>query len=309
MQEVVVASWPRHARRDLSPDSINLYSRERTMKSRSPLKAVLLIFAVLAGVGFAADTASAQATGTIRGRVLDAATLRPISGAQVVVRGTLLGAVTNNDGHYVISGVALGEQTVGVQMLGYQTADRTVTVTADGDVTVNFELSHQVFMLDEVVVTGTAGATQRRALGNTVSKVEAATITRAGPLGGFHATQQFIPPGGDPESAPTVAYVHVGTDYFRTFGIALRAGREFGEQDRPGAPSVAVVSESMARLAFPDGPAVGQTLVFAGNAYTVVGVAAEVRQRPSIVETWPMVYFPAEQQGGITYGVIAVRSR
>ncbi|HEY8380120.1 MAG TPA: ABC transporter permease, partial [Nannocystis sp.] len=44
--------------------------------------------------------------------------------------------------------------------------------------------------------------------------VEAATITRAGPLGGFHATQQFIPPGGDPESAPTVAYVHVGTDYF-----------------------------------------------------------------------------------------------
>jgi len=140
--------------------------------------------------------------------------------------------------------------------------------------------------------------------------VEAATITRAGPLGGFHATQQFIPPGGDPESAPTVAYVHVGTDYFRTFGIALRAGREFGEQDRPGAPSVAVVSESMARLAFPDGPAVGQTLVFAGNAYTVVGVAAEVRQRPSIVETWPMVYFPAEQQGGIAaYGVIAVRSR
>src|SRR5690606_37221446 len=124
------------------------------------------------------------------------------------------------------------------------------------------------------------------------------------------ATQQFIPPGGDQESAPTVVYVHVGTDYFRTFGIALRAGREFGEQDRPGAPSVAVVSESMARLAFPDGPAVGQTLVFAGNAYTVVGVVAEVRQRPSTVETWPMVYFSADQREGITpYGVIAVRSR
>lgn len=195
MQEVVVASWPRHARRDLSPDSINLYSRERTMKSRSPLKAVLLIFAVLAGVGFAADTASAQATGTIRGRVLDAATLRPISGAQVVVRGTLLGAVTNNDGHYVISGVALGEQTVGVQMLGYQTADRTVTVTADGDVTVNFELSHQVFMLDEVVVTGTAGATQRRALGNTVSKVEAATITEITPISNVTQLLQGRTPG------------------------------------------------------------------------------------------------------------------
>lgn len=142
-----------------------------------------------------------------------------------------------------------------------------------------------------------------------VPGVEAATITHVGPLGGYPSESQFTPPGGDPETAPTIAFAYVGADYFTTFGIPLRAGRDFGELDRPGTAPVVVVSESMARLAFPDGPAVGETLVLDDGAYTVVGVAAEVRQLPGTVETRPMVYFPAEQQTGIApFGVIAVRA-
>src|SRR5512133_499308 len=38
-----------------------------------------------------------------------------------------------------------------------------------------------------------------------------------------------------------------GTDYFRTFGVALRAGREFTEADQLGAQRVAIVNEAFAR--------------------------------------------------------------
>ncbi|MBA3890124.1 MAG: hypothetical protein H0X64_06305, partial [Gemmatimonadaceae bacterium] len=37
----------------------------------------------------------AQATGTIRGRVVETGSMRPISDAQVSVEGTMLGALTN----------------------------------------------------------------------------------------------------------------------------------------------------------------------------------------------------------------------
>ena len=126
--------------------------------------------------------------------------------------------------------------------------------------------------------------------------VEAATITRAAPLGASMRRSNSSRPAAIRNAADRRLRAHWAPTTSRRSASA-RAGREFGEQDGPAAPSVAVVSESIARLAFPDGPAVGQTLVFAGNAYTVVGVAAEVRQRPSIVETWPMVYFPRSSKG------------
>ena len=39
----------------------------------------------------------------------------------------------------------------------------------------------------------------------------------------------------------------IGTDYFKTFGVALRAGREFTEADQLGAQRVAIVNEAFAK--------------------------------------------------------------
>ena len=44
-------------------------------------------------------------TGTIEGQVLLAGSQRPLGGAQVFVVGGQIGALTNSDGRYVISGV------------------------------------------------------------------------------------------------------------------------------------------------------------------------------------------------------------
>jgi TonB-dependent starch-binding outer membrane protein SusC len=138
-------------------------------------KALLLLAAVTMAIG--AETVEAQGTGTIRGTVREAGTDRPLSGVQVSVVGTNRGSLTNATGGYLIAGVPAGSHRVRAQILGYSTVEEAVTVAAEGTITTDFRLSQSAIALDELVVTGTPGATQRRALGNAVSTVNAAEIT------------------------------------------------------------------------------------------------------------------------------------
>ena len=61
---------------------------------------------------------SARFAGTIRGRVVEVGSGAPITGATVTVGGTRLGAVSGNDGRYVITQVPAGRQVVAVRILG-----------------------------------------------------------------------------------------------------------------------------------------------------------------------------------------------
>ncbi len=84
----------------------------------------------------------------------------------------------------------------------------------------------------------------------------------------------------------TVANFEVITPhYFRTFGITLKAGREFTPQDKLETERVVIVSETMARSVFASAEnAVGKRIKLYPSATdepwrTVVGVAADVRYR------------------------------
>ncbi len=124
---------------------------------------------------------TAAQTGTITGQVVEARTQRPLAGAQVLIAGTGLGTLTNNAGRFMLVNVPAGTATVRVQMLGFGTAEQTVTVVSGETITVNFELAQQAIALDEVVVTGTAGGTQRRAVGNVVERLSAAEVLEVAP--------------------------------------------------------------------------------------------------------------------------------
>jgi len=122
---------------------------------------------------FVGAPAWAQAQGTVTGRVIQSGTMRPLSGAQVSVAGTGLGALANNDGRFLILNVPAGEARVRVQVIGFGTQERTVSVVSGQTMTVDFELTSEALGLDEIVVTGTAGGQQRRAIGNVVSSISA----------------------------------------------------------------------------------------------------------------------------------------
>lgn len=122
---------------------------------------------------------AAQSTGTITGEVLEATTGRPLAGAQVFIPGTPFGTLTNASGRFLIPGVPAGAVIVRVQMIGYGSSDREVTIQAGQTAQVNFELRQSAIALDEIVVTGAGVATERRKLGNTVAAIDATQIENA----------------------------------------------------------------------------------------------------------------------------------
>ncbi|MBW3552294.1 MAG: TonB-dependent receptor [Gemmatimonadetes bacterium] len=123
-----------------------------------------------------ADAAQAQQTGSVSGQVVDAQTDRPLAGAQVVVSGTGIGALVSEDGRFLIRNVPAGAQTLRVEQLGYASQTREVTVQPGQTAVVTFNLSPAALGLDEIVVTGTAGAARRREVGNSVSQVRMAEV-------------------------------------------------------------------------------------------------------------------------------------
>lgn len=101
---------------------------------------------------FVAVSASAQ-TGTIKGKITDKNTGEPLIGASVIVQGTTTGASTNLDGGYELPGVNTGSITLEASFIGFQKELKTITVTTDG-ATVNFELTEDSEMIEELVVIG-----------------------------------------------------------------------------------------------------------------------------------------------------------
>ncbi len=136
------------------------------------LKLVGWLAALTIGLGLQAAPLLAQATGSIRGRVTAANSLRPLTGAQISIPGTGRGSLTNAQGEYLIVNVPAGPQTVRVQMIGFTSDEAQSTVAAGQTATVDFQLSESAIALDEVVVTGTAGAARRREIGNSISQVK-----------------------------------------------------------------------------------------------------------------------------------------
>ncbi|MGH7483959.1 MAG: SusC/RagA family TonB-linked outer membrane protein [Longimicrobiales bacterium] len=141
------------------------------------------------------DLATAQETGSIRGRVTDAVTGRAVSGAQVYVPGERFGSLTSSTGEYLLLNVPAGTYTVRVENLGYGSEEQQVTVAGGGTATADFAVTQAAINLDQIVVTGTAGEAQLRSQGNTVSEIDAATITEAAPIHDVTELLQARAPG------------------------------------------------------------------------------------------------------------------
>ena len=141
----------------------------------------LLVLAATATPPFGARGALAQTQGTITGEVVEARSGRPLAQGQVFILGTGVGGLTNTAGRYLLANVPTGTVTVRVELIGYTSTEQTVDVPEGGAVAVDFELSEEALALDEIVVTGTPGGTQRRAIGNVVGRVSAARVMEATP--------------------------------------------------------------------------------------------------------------------------------
>ncbi|MFL5580619.1 MAG: ADOP family duplicated permease, partial [Gemmatimonadaceae bacterium] len=111
-------------------------------------------------------------------------------------------------------------------------------------------------------------------------------------------TDRLVREGTDdtPTTGPTALVQMVSPRLLAALGTPLRAGRDFDERDRPGAPRVVIVNETFAARMFPAGDALGRRVTVHGEPHTIVGIAADSRLGLS---PWdppgPQMYFAVDQ--------------
>lgn len=90
--------------------------------------------------------------GKIAGVIVDQKTNEPILGANIYLKGTELGAATDQDGYYVVLNILPGTYTLVVEYLGYQTQRvENLEVISNLTTEVNFELNPSPLESDEAV--------------------------------------------------------------------------------------------------------------------------------------------------------------
>jgi len=110
----------------------------------------------------------------VAGQVVDATSARPLAGAQVVISGSDRGALVGPDGRFRLGGLEGTEVTLEVSLVGYKPVQRRVSV---GTTDLTIRLHPEAVALEELVVTGTPGATRQRELGNEIAKLDATEVT------------------------------------------------------------------------------------------------------------------------------------
>ncbi|MFH1006108.1 MAG: TonB-dependent receptor [Candidatus Latescibacterota bacterium] len=110
---------------------------------------------VVAGCLFVGTAAFAEG-GSLAGLVTDRGCGDALAGVSVWIKGTRMGAMSDQKGKYEIAEMPAGTYTLVASMVGYTSVRRErVTVESDECLTLNFQLSLRVFEMEEVVVTAT----------------------------------------------------------------------------------------------------------------------------------------------------------
>jgi predicted permease len=145
-----------------------------------------------------------------------------------------------------------------------------------------------------------------------VPGVESASVARVAVLGGtgrvlsIHVEgrgathDQVMSEGGQVVTSDrTVVNANVvGPRFFRTIGVPIAAGRDFGDQDVEGAPSVAIVNETIANMHFPGENAIGKRISVEGPGgpwREIVGIVRDSKYGALAEGAAPVVFLPLAQ--------------
>jgi iron complex outermembrane receptor protein len=152
-----------------------------------------------------AFTAAVAQTGTVTGVVKDKTTGETMPGANVVIKGTLTGSVTDFDGLFRIENVPAGAVEVEASFIGFIAQSIKTTVTAGGTTTINFDLDSDAISLEETVVIG-YGVQKKSDRTGAVANITSAELNQGvltdpvqgiqGKIAGVMVTKK----GGDPNS-------------------------------------------------------------------------------------------------------------
>lgn len=98
----------------------------------------------------------------IMGHVVDAMTHEHLPFATIAVKGTTIGVVTDDTGHYMLTNLPQGQLVVEASLIGYKTVTKTVDAARDKTIELNFELEEMAVAVEEVVVSASRTETNKK---------------------------------------------------------------------------------------------------------------------------------------------------
>lgn len=120
-------------------------------KARRWISAALLISF------FTANTFAVEVNVNIKGCITDQKSKEPLIGATVQIVGSSIGAVTDIDGNFQLSGVEDGIYDIEIKYVGYKTAvKRQVKIENNKITTLDFEMVTDEHLLSDVIVVAKA---------------------------------------------------------------------------------------------------------------------------------------------------------
>ena len=133
--------------------------------------------------------------------------------------------------------------------------------------------------------------------------VRSAAVTSQAPMGPGGNSNGLLPEGRalEPANLIEARLRIVSPGYFGTMGIRLLRGRDFSADDVREAPLVMVVSEELARRAWPKESPIGKRIMCCEGGpddprlKTIVGVVGDVRWRGMTQDATPEFYLPMRQ--------------
>ena len=102
-------------------------------------------------ISFFVQAQKTKTDANITGHVVSGGEHIPYAG--VFVKGTTIGTVTDETGHYKLVNLPVGEVTVVAKVVGYKSEERKITTEADKTKEIKFALEEDVLNLEEVVVS------------------------------------------------------------------------------------------------------------------------------------------------------------
>jgi len=103
-----------------------------------------------------------QNIGSLNGRILDIQSQQPLPGATVLLEGTGIGVVTDDEGYFIINDIPSKSYNIVASFLGYQNETLyNVIVKSVGNRPILFELEEVTEALDEVVIVRSPFRTTR----------------------------------------------------------------------------------------------------------------------------------------------------
>lgn len=102
---------------------------------------------------FFALTLFAQQTGSLSGKVTDAANGEPLPGVNIILKGTYYGTASDINGNFNITNISVGSYNVDISLIGYKTFQFTGTkIESDKTTRLDVKLEETVLTLEQDVV-------------------------------------------------------------------------------------------------------------------------------------------------------------